>query len=75
MLKDLILLFLLSSLLTWVCGGEVAISDGGGKREAVHQRVALTPHLQKGGFVNFRCRVDLFKPFVKHAAYLLSRVS
>ena len=43
MLKDL---FLLSSLLTWVVGGEVAISDGGGKGEAVHQRVALTPDLR-----------------------------
>ena len=72
MLKDL---FLLTSLLTWVGGGEVAISDGGGKREAVHQRVALAPDLQKAGFVNFTCRVDLCKPFVKHAAYLLSRVS
>ena len=71
MLKDL---FLLISLLTWVVGGEVAISDGGGKGEAVHQRVALAPDLQKGDFVNFRCRVALLKPF-EHAAYLLSRVS
>ena len=43
MLKDL---FLLISLLTWVGGSEVAITNGGGKREAVHQRVALAPHLR-----------------------------